>query len=109
MCLCASLCKCYYVCVCLCREQHSAPPPPQAISLFAFVHWQFPRFLTCEVWKVKVPQHGSVFVLVCTLLNKCEAVALSVWTLEKTNAHLLLSADREGHRAVSLLSLLRPS
>lgn len=110
MCVCVPACASVTMFVCVCVENNTLPPPPpQAISLFAFVHWQFPRFLTCEVWKVKVPQHGSVFVLVCTLLNKCEAVALSVWTLEKTNAHLLLSADREGHRAVSLLSLLRPS
>lgn len=92
------------LCLCVCVENNTPPPHNQSVCLPLSTD----SFLTCEVWKEKVSQHGSVFVLVCTLLNKCEAVALSVWTLEKTNAHLLLSVDREGHRAVPLLSLLRP-
>ena len=41
----------------------------------------------------------SVFVLVCVLSTKCETVVPRVGTLEKTNVHLLLGADR-GHKAV---------
>ena len=43
-----------------------------------------------------------VFVLVCVLSSKCGTVALGVvGTLEKTNVHLLLRADR-GHDTVPL-------
>lgn len=44
--------------------------------------------------------------MVCVLSSKCETVALSVGTLEKTNVHLLLGADR-GHKAVPLYNSLQ--